>query len=80
MDKGNISEVSPNVATSHTSSESSSTMDTHNMMSVDLGYEQNSQIMESLRVFARILLLVQMPEANNTKIVNLPLMPKKRAA
>jgi hypothetical protein len=80
MDNGNISEVSTNAATSHISPESSSTMDTHSMMSVDMGHKQDSQIMESLRVFARILLSVQMPEANNMKIVNLPLTPKKRAA
>jgi len=80
MDNGNISEVSTNVTTSHTSPESSSTMDTHKMMLEDLRHKQDSQIMESLHVFARILLSVQMPEANNTKIVNLPLTPKKRAA
>jgi|GEM_PF-6071618 len=80
MDNGNISEVSTNAATPHASRESSSTMDTHNMMSVDLRHTQDSQIIESLHVFARILLSMQMPEAINTKIVNLTLTPKKRAA
>lgn len=80
MDNENISEVSANVATPHTSQECSSTMDTHNIMSVDLRHTQDFQIIESLHVFARILLSVQMPEASNTKIVNLTLTPKKRAA